>query len=141
MPYVNFEASWTFLSVMGYAMRILHVDDDRVVRELLKIGMDTCSAVTVHSFEASKQALNYLEHNEVDLIISDVVMPDIDGPAFIRAIREQRLSTAPVIFLTSGFEHSRALLDSLQPIAILSKPFDPLAFPEELFRILQSAAH
>lgn len=106
-------------------MRVLHVDDDAVVRELVKIGMGQYGGHDVRSFDSGPAALDYLRTDKVDLIVSDVVMPGMNGAQFIGTVRREALSAAPVVFLTSGFDPRSASLEALRPLAILSKPFNP----------------
>lgn len=106
-------------------MRVLHVDDDPVVRELVKIGMERYGGHEVCSFDRGSAALDHLRTETVDLIVCDVTMAGMSGAQFIRTVRREALSNAPVMFLTSGFNLGAATLDALEPLAILSKPFSP----------------
>lgn len=121
-------------------MRVLHVDDDHLMRELVKISMGHCGACEVFSFESGSAALDHLRAHTVDLIISDVMMPQMNGVQFVGAVREQGLSQAPVVFLTSGFDLKNTALKALDPVAILAKPFDPFGLPGEICRHLANAA-
>lgn len=106
-------------------MRVLHVDDDPMARELVKIGMERYGGHEVRSFDGGSAAMDYLRTETVDLIVCDVMMAGMNGAQFIRTIRREALSNAPVMFLTSGFDAGADMLDALEPLAILSKPFNP----------------
>jgi CheY-like chemotaxis protein len=92
-------------------MRILLVDDEKgflnVMGEVLReSGYDTVLA------EDGKQARELLESEKVDLIISDVFMPTLDGPRFHSYVREfTAVPDTPFIFV-SGYddEHTRSLV-------------------------------
>ena len=120
-------------------MRVLHVDDDQLARELIRISMRYCGACEVFSFDNGPAALDHLRNHTVDLIISDVMMPGMNGVQFVGAVRDEGLSDAPVMFLTSGFDLRHDALDALNPVAILGKPFDPFSLPGEICRHLASA--
>lgn len=113
-------------------MRVLHVDDDALVRELVKIGMGQYGGHDVRSFDSGPAALEHLRSEEVDLIVSDVMMPGMNGPQFVAAVREEGLSAAPVMFLTSGFDPRSGWLETLKPAAILAKPFNPFELPHDI---------
>ena len=80
--------------------RILIVEDDTSIRRLIsyslmKEGYDIMEA------ENGKEALKILLRNTADLIISDIMMPEMDGRELCRRVRERpELKTVPFIFLT-----------------------------------------
>ncbi len=88
--------------------KILIVDDEDDLREVMKeILLLTFSEVLTAT--SVTDALRILNEQEIDLIISDIKMPIIDGFSFLRMIRQnQRLATKPVIFITGGIDMSLA---------------------------------
>jgi DNA-binding response OmpR family regulator len=81
--------------------RILAVDDDENILNLEKaiLQQDGFEVVTA---AGAKEALAALEHESVDLILLDVVMPDMDGFELCRRIKlDPRFGSVPVIFLTA----------------------------------------
>lgn len=117
-------------------MRVLHVDDDFMIRELVRIGMGDCGGHEVFSFADGPAAIDHLDANQVDLIISDVMMPGMNGPDFVRAVRGRALSSAPVIFLTGGYRMGQPDLEALTPLAIMAKPFSPFTLSDDVCRCL-----
>lgn len=81
--------------------QILFVDDDRDTRKMVstilkKAGFETALA------ETGLEALAYLESHTPDVILSDVMMPDMDGLSFLKTLREQAATAnIPVILLTA----------------------------------------
>lgn len=69
------------------AKRILIVDDDETVRESLNDFLEF-HGYAVSAVNSATQALETLEKNDFDLVISDLVMPNMDGISLIKAIRE-----------------------------------------------------
>ncbi|MGE3274920.1 MAG: ATP-binding protein [Vicinamibacterales bacterium] len=61
---------------------------------------------------------------EVDIVVTDVVMPRLDGLQFARSLRERR-PDLPLIYMTGYAEEGQALRDSAPDAAILLKPFSP----------------
>jgi len=102
---------------------VLIVDDEEKIRVLLKI-MLMAKGHKVYQADNGRSALEVLESQSVDLVISDICMDDIDGLGLLLKIREQELG-CPVIFITAY-----ATLDSavealrLGAVDYLTKPFE-----------------
>jgi CheY-like chemotaxis protein len=74
-----------------------------------------------------------------DVVLLDVMMPGLDGPATLRRLRDGPLAAAvPVIFLTAkAAAADRERLCAIGAAGVIAKPFDPMALPGELERILE----
>jgi len=71
------------------------------------------------------EALIFLENHPVDLIISDIGMPHIDGLELLRRIREERQELVPVLFLTAHKEQTEVIQALLLGVdAYVTKPFE-----------------
>lgn len=84
--------------------RVLVVDDQKVYRELLKIYL---SKLDYELKEASDglQALEHLQKNDFDLLICDIMMPNMDGWQVLKEVRsDERIKNIPVIVLTAQDE-------------------------------------
>jgi CheY-like chemotaxis protein len=112
--------------------KILLIDDDRMVvktleRLLIMEGYDVVIAMNGH------EALKVISIETVDLVISDIRMPDINGIQLMRSIQEYykqcQTTPPPVIFIT-GFsgEEKNDIVADLKPVDLLYKPFDKDAF-------------
>ncbi len=107
--------------------KILIVDDHPTGREFLAAlleyrGHDITVAAN------GEQALAFLKGTAPDLIVSDILMPGIDGYELVRRMRaDPRTASTPVVFYTAGYEDAPAwaLAASLGVSRILSKPSDP----------------
>jgi two-component system OmpR family response regulator len=101
---------------------ILVVDDDSMYTTMLRIILEG-NGYTVTMIESAVRALDSLDFNEYDLILLDVVMPDMDGLELCRRIRAT--SRVPILFVTVRSDRADELL-GLQAGAddYLAKPFD-----------------
>jgi len=102
---------------------ILVVDDEPALRELAReILLDASYRVLTAS--DGKDALDKLAYNKVDLILSDVIMPNMDGYQLAQYVKEHYPNMK--IQLTSGFSGDRhvVLADSTLKDNLLSKPYD-----------------
>ncbi|HEY2772518.1 MAG TPA: response regulator [Candidatus Binatia bacterium] len=106
---------------------ILVVDDDAGVRHSMAeiLGGEGCKVMTTPS---GREALALIERERVDLVISDVQMPDMDGYELFRRIREGH-HQLPVVLMTAYYydkDHviKRSKADGLRDV-IFKKPIDP----------------
>jgi two-component system, chemotaxis family, chemotaxis protein CheY len=108
-------------------IRALIVDDSSVMRKIVEralrqAGLDP---LVVHEAGSGAEGLDILKANEVDLILSDINMPSMDGLEFLRQLRAQSLAPGvPVVMITteSSEEHvKQAILAGAQ--GYIRKPF------------------
>jgi two-component system OmpR family response regulator len=103
--------------------KILVVDDDPHIREVVRF------ALTKEGFETTEagdgtEALERFERERPDLIVLDILMPEMDGTDVCRAVRER--SRVPIIFLSSKDEElDRVLGLELGGDDYVTKPFSP----------------
>ena len=121
--------------------KILIIDDDVQLTELLNEFLGSFK-YTVEVKHLPEEALQYLEKNEVNVIILDIMLPTMDGFQVLRKIREN-LST-PVIMLTARGEVTDRIVGlELGADDYLPKPFEPrelLARIQSILRRAQSSA-
>ena len=80
--------------------RILAVDDSEIDLDIVEIMLQ--DKYTVLPTKSGKEALDFLLHNNVDLILLDLMMPEMDGWETFRRIKDlSHISSIPVAFLTS----------------------------------------
>ena len=102
---------------------ILLIDDDEQMRKLVKIDLEDAGYRFV-TVDSGQHALRLLEHQEVDLILVDIFMPDMDGLELIPVLRKTRPANK-IIAITAG-EGVRNHLDIAKHFgahATLKKPF------------------
>jgi CheY-like chemotaxis protein len=110
------------------ALRVLHVDDEPDIREVVEISLGLDPQFTVRSCASGRDAIAVAADWVPDLILLDVMMPGMDGPATLVRLRERpQTKSIPVIFMTARaqpreLEHFRRLGAE----GVISKPFDPL---------------
>jgi CheY-like chemotaxis protein len=105
---------------------VLVVDDNQEVRELLNALFKECSA-TVRTADSAARAREILAADNIDVILSDIEMPEEDGYAFIRSVRrEEKTSKIPAVALTAYArpeDGTKALQEGFQ--LHLAKPVEP----------------
>ena len=104
-------------------LTILVVDDDPNMFNLIKIYLSS-ENYQLQSARTGRQAIHLLETNEFDVILSDVLMPEMNGITFIKEARTMTKSNALFIMVTAhGLEnHFMKVLDE-GVFDIIQKPF------------------
>jgi DNA-binding response OmpR family regulator len=100
---------------------ILVVDDDPGIRRLLRATLSD-EGFDVTAASNGQEALAVARESEPDLVILDIEMPVMDGPACFRALRQQGIESAVIILSAHG---ARAAAAELGADAAIDKPFDP----------------
>ncbi len=121
---------------------ILHVDDDANIRALTALAFDLGGEALVHSASSGAEALHLLADGvQPDLLLLDVMMPDMDGPGLLDRIRSEAGGTAaPAIFMTAQTQdHDRAALLARGAIGVIIKPFDPMTLGDQVRLLLRNA--
>jgi two-component system, OmpR family, response regulator len=108
---------------MGSTGRILLVDDDPSLREVVRYALDRAGFEVVEASDG-RIALDRFARNAIDLVVLDVLMPEMDGLEVCRAIR--KTSQVPIVFLSSrGEEVDKVLGLEMGGDDYLAKPFSP----------------
>lgn len=109
--------------MVGNNVRLLLVEDEEKMRELIKIAFKKENFETIEATDG-KQGLNLFKTNEVDIVILDIMLPEIDGWTVCREIR--RTSNIPIILLTArGEEFDKLFGFELGADDYIVKPFSP----------------
>ncbi|MEO8893140.1 MAG: response regulator, partial [Coleofasciculaceae cyanobacterium] len=107
--------------------QLLLVDDEPGIRLSVKEYLQEVGGFEVQVASNVNEALQMLEKQTPDLVISDIMMPQLDGYEFLKKLREDpRFKNLPVIFLTArGMTTDRIKGYQAGVDAYLSKPFEP----------------
>src|ERR1043165_741581 len=109
-------------------VRVLHVDDEPDIREVVELSLSLDPDLTVRGCSCGGDALAAAAAWRPDLILLDVMMPVMDGPTTLTHLRQsQRTADIPVVFMTARaqpreLEH----FVSLGAEGVIPKPFDPM---------------
>lgn len=112
---------------MSDTAKILLVDDEPGVRESVTAFLEFGEEFSVKSASNAKEAWDLLQQETPNLIISDIMMPEVNGYQFLEKVRnDPRYQSLPFIFLTArGMTSDRIQGYNAGCDAYLSKPFDP----------------
>ena len=117
--------------------RILAVDDEPSIRRLIEVNL-TREGYQVETAENGAQALAKIRASRPDLLVTDVMMPEMDGFELVKNIRmDASIADLPIIMLTAKTQ-DRDVLGGYQVGAdlYLTKPFNPMELKQFVKRLL-----
>lgn len=117
-------------------VKILTVDDSRTMRNMLAYALQGAGYEVLQA-ENGQEGLDILDDNVVDLIITDINMPVMDGITFIERLREKKEQAAvPVLILTTeSSDDMKAKGRAAGATGWIVKPFDPAKLIEVVRRV------
>lgn len=122
----------------GALNNILYVEDDADIQMVAQIALEAVGGFTLRTCGSGQEALAAIKAGFVpDLLLLDVMMPHMDGPATLLGLRKLPASAAtPVIFMTAKVQASEIeQYQSLGALGVIPKPFDPMQLALEVRRL------
>ncbi|WP_035714840.1 response regulator [Azorhizobium doebereinerae] len=122
-------------------LSVLYVDDEPDIREIVALALSLDPDMTAETAPSGAAALERAKAGGLDLILLDVMMPEMDGPTTLGLLRaDPRTRDIPVAFVTARtqqheVEHFRAL----GAVGVVAKPFDAMTLAQTV-RALRGAA-
>ena len=120
--------------------RILFVEDDPDIQAVARMALEAVGGFTVLACASGSEALSRLDDFAPDLVLLDVVMPGLDGPATLAALRQiPACRDLPVVFMTSRIDaQDVAAYRDMGVRDVIAKPFDPIALPDQVYSVWRS---
>ena len=120
------------------AKHILLIDDEADIREVAGMSLEAIGGWRVSSATCGEEGIAKAVAEQPDVILCDVMMPDIDGPAtFARLQENPDTAGIPVVLLTARVQHAdRVGFAQLGVAGVLSKPFDPMELSDRVDALL-----
>ena len=124
----------------GTLETLLYVDDDSDIREIVEMSLGLDGTISVHTSAGGEHALTTMRAHRPDLVVLDVMMPGMDGPAILERMRsDPELQHIPVIFMTAKANPQEvARFRGLSAIGVIAKPFDPMALGGQVKALWES---
>jgi len=106
-------------------LTLLIVDDEEMVLTSLRSFLNLETDYNVKTFISAKEAIEYVKNNEIDLVISDYLMPEMDGLSFLNTIKDLK-PEVPRIILT-GYADKENAIKAINDVGLyqyIEKPWD-----------------
>lgn len=127
---------------MSELVRVMHIEDDPSIQEVVRIALEIVGGMTVKSCASGPEGLAAVEAFMPQLILLDVMMPGMDGPQTLARLREiPAVASIPVVFMTAKVQPPE--IDEYRRMGaadVIVKPFDPMTLPDQV-RVIWSQAH
>ncbi|MFO7892186.1 MAG: response regulator [Longimicrobiales bacterium] len=122
---------------MAELNKIMAVEDEADIRMVLEVALRDVADFDLQVCSSGAEALELAPSFQPDLILLDVMMPDMDGPDTLEALRElPETAETPVIFLTAKVQSREVQrFREIGAIGVIAKPFDPMDLAEEVRRV------
>lgn len=114
--------------------RILYVEDEPDIQAVAKIALEHVGGFVVEICTSGRDAIQRGPGFKPDLLLLDVMMPDMDGVTTLHELRKlPGLQSVPALFMTAKVQPSEiAQLRQQGAIDVIPKPFDPMTLSENI---------
>ncbi|MGQ9476059.1 MAG: response regulator transcription factor [Actinomycetota bacterium] len=122
------------------AYRVLVVDDDPMVTRLVRINLELENFEVEEAWDG-RTAMRMMRENRPDLLVLDIMMPQMDGWEMLKMIREDdQLRDLPVVVLTAKVqEEDIARGWRMGADGYIVKPFNPVILADSLRKVLEAS--
>ena len=109
-------------------VKILMVEDEPDIQAVARMALEFVGGFQVEICNSGREALDRVLGCAPDLILMDVMMPEMDGPSTLLALRADPATAGhPVIFMTAKVQtHEVARYKEIGALGVIAKPFDPM---------------
>lgn len=118
--------------------RILIIDDEQDIREATQICLEVMGEWEVFTASSGREGLRTAQAQQPDVILLDVMMPDMDGLTTLEKLKENpEIQHIPVILLTAKAQAAeKRKFTQLQVAAVITKPYDPFTLSTQVTQVL-----
>ena len=116
---------------------MFYVEDDKDIQTIGKLTLETFGKLNVVMCNSGKKALERIKNVKPDLVLMDVMMPEMDGiTAMLEFKKDPELSKISVIFMTAKAQvHEVEKYNQIGVAGVIIKPFDPVQLCPQIFEI------
>ncbi len=118
--------------------RVLIIDDEQGIRETTQVCLEITGDWEVFTASSGKEGLILAASEKPDVILLDVMMPDMDGLTTLKKIQSDlEIQHIPVVFLTAKAQPAeQRQFSHLKLAALITKPYDPFTLSDQLTEII-----
>ncbi len=114
--------------------RILYIEDEQDIRDIARLALEAIGGFNVMICASGAEGLSNAPLFVPDLVLLDVMMPEMDGMATFAALRNiDILAETPIVFLTATYQVDEIKrFQALGAAGIIQKPFDPMTLSKTI---------
>ncbi len=123
---------------MSEQVKILYAEDEQDIQAIARIALEKIGGFKLSMCSSGKEAVNDVVGFAPDIILLDVMMPEMDGLETLKAIREiPACINIPIIFMTARVQaHEIKHYLELGAVDVIAKPFSPMTLADQVKSIL-----
>lgn len=117
--------------------KILYAEDEPDVQTVVELTVQAMSEYQIRICDNGKKLLECVDEYNPDLILLDVMMPEMDGPTTFKHLQlKESTKDIPVIFMTAKAQVQEVeIFKETGVLGVITKPFDPMNLCEEIREI------
>ncbi|MFT5929909.1 MAG: two-component system OmpR family response regulator [Oceanospirillaceae bacterium] len=115
-------------------VRILYAEDEPDIQQVVSLALEVVGDFNLKICNSGLEAVNEVETFKPQLLLLDVMMPELDGPGALKSIRTiEAYREIPAIFLTAKVQAGE-IQDYFEMgvLDVIAKPFDPMILAEQI---------
>lgn len=114
--------------------RILYVEDEPDIQAVARLALEMVGGFTLEVCSSGAEAIEKAPAFRPQLILSDVMMPGMDGPTLLARLRGlAQTETTPAVFMTAKVQANEiARYKELGALDVITKPFDPMTLASQV---------
>ena len=114
--------------------KIMLVEDEPDIQKVAVLALEAVGGFTVKVCSGGQEALDNVMEYRPDLILLDVMMPNMDGPTTLKKLKaDEAVSDIPVVFMTAKVQpHEVEEYISLGAVTVIAKPFNPMTLADQV---------
>jgi two-component system, OmpR family, alkaline phosphatase synthesis response regulator PhoP len=118
--------------------QVLIIDDEEAIQTIVRVGLNMAAGWEVITASAGAEGIIRAQAEQPDLILLDVMMPEMDGIATFKELRQHAdTQSIPVIFLTAKAQASdQHLLHNTGANGVITKPFNSLDLAQQICTVM-----
>lgn len=128
MDQINTNRAISDIPAVPVLQRILMVEDEADIQVVASLALEAVGGFEVEVCSSGAEAIERAPQFAPDLLLLDVMMPEMDGPSTLQALRQlPQTAHTPVVFMTAKVQPQEvAYYKELGAVGVVSKPFDPM---------------
>lgn len=118
----------------GTLERILYLEDEPDIQTIAQLALETIGQFTVEACSSGAEAIEKAENFAPDLMLLDVMLPDMDGPTTLSELRKlSRTAETPAVFMTAKVQSQEVeAFKAMGALDVIAKPFNPATLADQL---------
>ncbi|WP_419536437.1 response regulator [Endozoicomonas sp.] len=116
---------------------ILYAEDDEDIRSIVEISLQNFSDLKLIVCNGGTDALKMADSGTPDMVLLDVMMPDVDGLTVLKSLKQREdYQNVPIVLMTAKVQkYEVEQFKALGAVDVIVKPFDPLTLSNQLTAI------